>query len=121
MCCEALNINGVNTPGGLQTVVQAMGDILVLTETHAEAHVQRTYEVSLKHIYFAWAHTPIPMSQRHSPPPHLATSRVPARATQIVLPHLKTLHKVQRLQRKVTISHHVPFNKICTTPHVWTA
>ena len=28
-------------------------------------------------------------------------------------------HKVLRLPRKVTISSHVSFNKICTTPHVW--
>ena len=28
-------------------------------------------------------HTPIPMSQRHSPPPQLATSRAPAPATKI--------------------------------------
>ena len=28
-------------------------------------------------------------------------------------------HKVLRLPRKVTMSSHVSFNKICTTPHVW--
>ena len=28
-------------------------------------------------------------------------------------------HKVLRLPRKVTISYHVSFRKICTTPHVW--
>ena len=28
-------------------------------------------------------------------------------------------HKVLRLQRKVTISSRMSFNKICTTPHVW--
>ena len=28
-------------------------------------------------------------------------------------------HEVLRLPRKVTISSHVSFNKICTTPHVW--
>ena len=28
-------------------------------------------------------------------------------------------HKVLRLPRKVTISSHVSFNNICTTPHVW--
>ena len=39
-----------------------------------------------------------------SPPSHLATSRFPAPATKIALPHLKT---------------RTTFNKICTTPHVW--
>ena len=29
------------------------------------------------------AHTPIPMSQRHSPPPQIATSRLPVPATKI--------------------------------------
>ena len=48
---------------------------------------------------------------------HLA-SRFPAPATKIALPHLKAPHKV-RLRRKVAISYHVSFNKICTTPHVW--
>ena len=31
----------------------------------------------------------------------------------------KNPHKVLRLPQKVTISSHVSFNKICTTPHVW--
>ena len=51
-----------------------------------------------------------------SPPSHLATSRFPAPATRIALPRFK---EVLRLPRKVTISSHVSFNKICTTPHVW--
>ena len=33
--------------------------------------------------------------------------------------HSSNAHKVLRLPRKVTISSHVSFNKICTTPHVW--
>ena len=53
--CETFNINGVNTAGKLQSVVQDMGDILVLTETHASVHVQKGYEESLKHVHFAWA------------------------------------------------------------------
>ena len=32
---------------------------------------------------------------------------------------LQSPHEVLRLPRKVTISSHVSFNKICTTPHVW--
>ena len=32
---------------------------------------------------------------------------------------LQNPHEVLRLPRKVTISSHVSFNKICTTPHVW--
>ena len=33
--------------------------------------------------------------------------------------HTSNAHKVLRLPRNVTISSHVSFNKICTTPHVW--
>ena len=43
------------------------------------------------------------MSQRHSPPPHLATSRFPAPATSTP----QNPHKVLRLPRKVAISYHV--------------
>ena len=32
---------------------------------------------------------------------------------------LQSPHEVLRLPRKATISSHVSFNKICTTPHVW--
>ena len=35
--------------------------------------------------------------------------------------HTSNARKVLRLPRKVTISSHVSFNKICTTPHVWNA
>ena len=32
-----------------------MGDILILTETHASVQIQKGYEESLKHVHFAWA------------------------------------------------------------------
>ena len=92
------------------------------------------------------------MSQRHSPPPHFATSQFPAPATNTYastrltrtalatkcdLRHTLQPHDSLRLPRKShfhtskparstatcherwTISYHVSFNKICTTPHVW--
>ena len=68
------------------------------------------------------AHTPIPMSQRHSPLPQLTTSQFPAPATNLSTSTRLTRTKyceVPRLPRKVTISYHVSFNKICTAPHVW--
>ena len=94
-------------------------------------------------------HTPITMSRRHSPRPQLVTSRFPGPATKFCNSHRVlrlprnaisatprnltipcTCHenctstpqsprKVLRLPPKVTISYHVSFKKICTTPHVW--
>ena len=55
MRCETFNINGVNTPEKLQSIIKDMGEILILTETHATLEIQRGYEESLKHVHFAWA------------------------------------------------------------------
>ena len=58
---------------------------------------------------------PIPLSQRPSPPPQLATSRIPAPATTTDV--LTCLHA--QSTTKSYKSYRVSFNKIYTTPHVW--
>ena len=48
--------------------------------------------------------------------PHLQST---APATKCDLLHTSQPHDSLRLPRKVTISYHVSFSKICTTSHVW--
>ena len=49
---------------------------------------------------------------RHTSQPHNSL-RLPRKS------HFHTSKPAQSMPRKVTISSHVSFNKICTTPHVW--
>ena len=104
--------------------------------THRSTHITQPCQAvsRFQPLQTTPAHTPIPMRQRQSPLPQLTTSRFPAPATQCHLRHTsqphdslrchenhtsmpQNPHKVLRLPRKVTISSHVSFNKICTTPH----
>ena len=69
------------------------------------------------------AHTPIPMSRPHDslrlPRITHRNLTIPCACHENRTSTPQNPHKVLRLPRKVTISSHVSFNKICTTPHVW--
>ena len=67
--------------------------------SHANPNVTATFTSTTTH------NLPIPCACHESFPIHTSTPQNP--------------REVLRLPRKVTISSHVSFNKICTAPHVW--
>ena len=73
---------------------------------HRSAHIMKECQAvsRFEPLQTTPAHTPIPMSQRHSPPPQLATSRFPAPGTchENLHVHTSSTHKVLRLPRNVT-------------------
>ena len=77
------------------------------SKSHGEPPSEHTHQAALPSSFAdssPSAHTPIPMSQRQSPPPQLATSRFPATATKLSVSTRLTSNarKVLRLPRTVT-------------------
>ena len=125
-------------------------------KAHRSTHIKQPCQAvsRLQPFQATPAHTPIPMSQRHSPSTTTRNLTVPCAYHENLLVHTSNTHKVLRLPRhltsaktrnltipcachgartstrqsphkllrlprKVTISYHVSFNQICTTPHLW--
>ena len=75
------------------------------SKTHTSKSAKRAFRTRLP-----------PKVQRKHPSEHTHHAALPS---SFAIPALQNPHEVLRLPRKVTISSHVNFNKICTTPHVW--
>ena len=113
------------------------------SKTHASKSAKRAFRTRLppkvkrKHPWEHTHHAALPSSFAIPAPPNNIRSHanpngtatftsttthnltIPCACHENCTSALQSPHEVLRLPRKVTISSHVSFNKICTTPHVW--
>ena len=93
-------------------------------KVHRSTHITQPCQAvsRFQHLQTTPAHTPIPMSQRHSPLPRLTTSRFPAPATKLSASTRLTrtkycaCHEMLPLSRLATSRFPAPATKIVLPP-----